>query len=229
VTARTLFVTGTDTGVGKTLVACALVRGLVARGLRVAVMKPIASGAARTPEGLRNADAQELLGASNVTASYALVNPYCFEPPISPHIAADEARISIDIDLIARNLGELRARADWVVIEGAGGWLAPVSARQGMADLARSLGAPVVLVVGLKLGCLNHAQLTYESIRARGAPFAGWIANELDPRMARAQENLASLAARLEEPPLARVAHLSAGASALALQDAADALAIRSP
>jgi dethiobiotin synthetase len=227
VTARALFVTGTDTDVGKTLVACALVRGFAAQGLRTAVMKPIASGAVRTSEGLRNRDALELLGASNVPAPYPLVNPYCFEPPISPHIAADEAKITIDIDLIARNLASLRELADWVVIEGVGGWLAPLTARQSVADLACSLGAPVVMVVGLKLGCLNHAQLTRASIRAHGAPFAGWVANHLDPHMARVEQNLASLVELLGEPPLARVPHVPSGASALTLKEAAAALALR--
>jgi dethiobiotin synthetase len=225
-TARTVFVTGTDTGAGKTVVACALVRGFVALGLRAAVMKPVASGAVRTAEGLRNDDALELMRASNVPAAYPLVNPYCFEPPISPHIAANDAKISIDDGLILRNLTELGQRADWVVIEGAGGWLAPIGTGS-MADLALALGAPVLLVVGLKLGCLNHALLTHQGICARGAPFAGWIANHLDPNMARPQENLASLTARLGAEPLARVPHAPSGASALTLKEAASALALR--
>ena len=226
-TARAVFVTGTDTEVGKTVVSCALVRGFVAQGLRTAVMKPIASGAVRTPEGLRNRDALELLRAADVPAPYPLVNPYCFEPPISPHIAADEAKIAIDIGMITRNLAELRERADWAVIEGVGGWLTPLSATQSVADLAAALDAPVLLVVGLKLGCLNHAQLTRVGIRAQGARFAGWIANHLDPQMARVEENLASLAALLGEPPLARVPHMPAGTPAPALKDAAAALALR--
>jgi dethiobiotin synthetase len=227
VSARAVFVTGTDTEVGKTVVSCALVRGFVAQGLRTAVMKPIASGAVRTPEGLRNPDALELLGAANVRTPYPLVNPYCFEPPISPHIAANEAKITIDLSLIAHNLAELRRGADWVVVEGVGGWLAPVTGTQSVADLAGALGVPVVLVVGLKLGCLNHAQLTRAGIRARGARFAGWIANHLDPQMARVEENLASLAELLGEPALARVPHMPSGTPAPALKDAAAALALR--
>lgn len=226
-TARALFVTGTDTDIGKTLVACALVRGFVAQGLRTAVMKPIASGAVQTPVGLRNRDAQELLEASNVPTPYPLVNPYCFKPAISPHIAADEAKIPIDFGLIAHNLAGLREQADWVVIEGVGGWLAPLTARQSVADLADSLGAPVVMVVGVRLGCLNHAQLTRASIRAHRAPFAGWIANQLDPHMARVEENLAALGKLLGEPPLVRVPHVPSGAPALTLTDAAAALALR--
>jgi dethiobiotin synthetase len=226
-TARTLFITGTDTGVGKTVVACALVRGLIAGGAKVAVMKPVAAGAQRTAEGLRNEDALELLRVANVQAPYSEVNPYCFEPPISPHIAADEAGIEIDVGLIDDILVGLSARADWVVVEGAGGWLAPLSPRMSMADLARALGTPALLVVGVRLGCLNHARLTRESIRAAGVSCAGWIANQLDPHMARAAENLASLADLLGEEPLARVPHLSGGAPALTLSDAAAALAHR--
>ena len=123
--ARGLFVTGTDTGVGKTLIACALVRALAAGGLRVGVLKPVASGSQATPEGLRNEDALLLGACANLGQTYAEVNRYCFEPPVSPHIAADEAKVSIDIDLIADDFRRLAARADWVVAEGAGGWYAP--------------------------------------------------------------------------------------------------------
>jgi len=220
-----IFITGTDTGVGKTVVACALVRGLIARGCRVGVMKPIAAGATRTPEGLRNVDALALLEAANVTRPYAQVNPYCFEPAVSPHIAAEEAKIEIDLDLIVHDLAELSALSDWVVIEGAGGWLAPIGRGSTMADLAKALAVPVVLVVGVRLGCLNHAQLSLESIRARGVPFAGWIANAIDPAMARSGENLATLEERLGEPPLAFVPWTQDAIESLALTDAAARLA----
>ncbi len=139
-----LFITGTDTGVGKTLVSVSLVKALVRHGLRVSVMKPIASGSEHTPAGLRNPDALALAEASNVTAPYAAINPYCFEPAISPHIAAEEAGITVDIALIASRFGALAAGADLVVVEGAGGWLAPVSRTQSMADLPRVLGIPVI-------------------------------------------------------------------------------------
>jgi dethiobiotin synthetase len=209
--ARAVFVTGTDTGVGKTVIAAALVRTLAALGARVAVMKPVASGAERTPGGLRNADALTLLEASNVPASYALVNPYCFEPPISPHIAANDLRIQVDIGTIRRNFDLLSARADWVVVEGAGGWLAPVSPTLSMADLARALGAPVLLVVGLRLGCLNHARLTRLAIEASGCEFAGWVGCGVDAAFARGPENLASLEQFLREAPLEVVAHSPGG------------------
>jgi len=206
-TARAVFVTGTDTGVGKTVVACALVRALVLSGARVTVMKPVASGAVRTPQGLRNADALALIEASQVPLPYSLVNPYCFEPPLSPHIAAREATIEVDTGLIAENMATLAGQSDWVVIEGAGGWFAPISERQTMADLACTLGIPCLLVVGLKLGCLNHAQLARLAIALRGASFAGWIASAVDPRMARLEENLATLSRLLGEAPLEVLGH----------------------
>ncbi len=158
--ARGIFVTGTDTGVGKTVVACALARGLRAQGLKVAVMKPVASGSDLTPRGLRNADALALAAAAGYDGPYQELNPYCFEPPISPHIAAKEAGIEIDVGMIRRVYDQLALGMDWVVVEGAGGWFAPLNERQTMADLAWALTIPALLVVGLRLGCLNHAHLT---------------------------------------------------------------------
>jgi dethiobiotin synthetase len=206
-TARGLFITGTDTGIGKTVVACALVRALRERGWRVAVMKPVASGSRHTPDGLRNDDALALMEAAASEAAYADVNPYCFEPPVSPHIAAKESNISINIGTIRSRYMALASEADWVVVEGAGGWLAPVSEHQTMADLAWALSLPALLVVGLKLGCLNHAQLTRLGIEAHGVSFAGWIASEVDGAMERGEENLLALERLLGEPPLAILPH----------------------
>ena len=172
-----IFVTGTDTGVGKTLVSVSLVKALVKHGLRVSAMKPIASGSEHTPAGLRNADALALAAASNVTAPYAAVNPYCFEPAISPHIAAEEAGIEVDMRVIRQGFETLAAGADVVVVEGAGGWYAPITESHAMSDLPELLGVPVLLVVGLRLGCLNHALLTKRAIEADGAELAGWVAN----------------------------------------------------
>jgi dethiobiotin synthetase len=203
------FVTGTDTGIGKTVVAAALTRALVARGLRVAVMKPIASGSDPTPHGLRNSDALALMAAASVTAPYEVVNPYCFLPPVSPHIAAREAGVAIDLTLLRSRFDSLAGASDCVIVEGAGGWLAPISDAATMADLAAALALPVLLVVGLRLGCLNHALLTRESLSTRGAAFAGWIANAIDPHFDRPGENLATLAARLGEPALACVPFLA--------------------
>ena len=209
-TARRLFVTGTDTGVGKTVVACALVRGLRQLGARVEVMKPVASGALRTADGLRSADALALIQAAGTTAPYTLVNPFCFEPAVSPHIAAKEAMIDVNLRTIRESCHALSGSADWVVIEGAGGWLAPIAEGRSMADLALELEAPALLVVGMRLGCLNHAHLTRFAVAVRGVPFAGWIANEVDPAMPRAAENLATLERGLGEPALAVVRHAPA-------------------
>ena len=200
---RGLFVTGTDTGVGKTLVSVSLIKALVMHGLRVSVMKPIASGSEHTPAGLRNADALALAAASNVAAPYNAINPYCFEPAISPHIAAEEAGIAVDTHVIAQGFETLAAGVDLVVVEGAGGWYAPISESQAMADLPGLLDIPVLLVVGLRLGCLNHALLTKRAIEASGVELAGWVANTIDPTMDRRAANLSSLERRLGVEPLA--------------------------
>ena len=218
---RGVFITGTDTEVGKTVVATGLVRGLVAKGLRVAVMKPVASGAQQTSEGLRNEDALALLAASNVPLSYEQVNPFCFEPAVSPHIAADDAGIRVDLAQIRRHFEALATDADWIVAEGAGGWLAPIGAATSVRDLALTLHLPVLMVVGLRLGCINHALLTKLAIEAHGAQFAGWIANTIDPAMMRRAENLETLIRLIGEPPLAIVPRLAADELPLTLTDAA--------
>jgi len=203
--ARGLFVTGTDTGVGKTRVAVALIHALRAQGLRVAAMKPVAAG---HPPGELNEDVVALMQAANVTADVADVNPYAFTEPIAPHIAAQHAGVRIELDVIAAAYTRLAARADAVVVEGAGGWCVPLNERDDMADLARRLGLPVVLVVGLRLGCLSHALLTAESIAHRQLPWAGWVGNHVDPAMACPAENVAALHARLPGPCLGVQAHL---------------------
>jgi dethiobiotin synthetase len=223
--ARGIFITGTDTGVGKTVIAGALVRGLRTLGYRVAVMKPVASGSRRTAQGLRNEDAIALIEAAGSRQPYERVNPFCFEPPISPHIAAKDAGIEIDTDKISREYQALATDAEWGVVEGAGGWLAPISADRTMADLAAALALPVLLVVGLKLGCLNHAQLSCSSILARGVDFAGWIANAVDPAMSRVAENLDALEHFLGEPPLEVVPYCATEAASLVLAPAARRLA----
>jgi dethiobiotin synthetase len=200
---KALFITGTDTGVGKTLVSVSLVKALVKHGLRVSVMKPVASGSEHTPEGLRNADALALADASNVAAPYATLNPYCFEPAISPHIAAEEAKIDVNVGLIKSRFEALAGGADFVVVEGAGGWYAPISRTQSMADLPKALGIPALLVVGVRLGCLNHALLSKQAIEAAGVEWAGWVANAMDPTLERAAENLTSLERMLGSEPLA--------------------------
>ena len=200
--APALFVTGTDTGVGKTRIAAALCRAFAAAGLRVAAMKPVASGCERTPTGLRNEDALALLAAMNVRARYDEVNPYAFAPAIAPHIAAQEAGIDIDFAVLDRAYERLRLRSEALIVEGAGGWLAPLDATRGFADLAVHWQLDVVLVIGLRLGCLNHALLTVESIERRGLRLRGWVANSIDPHFERLAENVAALDSRIAAPRL---------------------------
>lgn len=210
-----LFVTGTDTGVGKTRVAVALIHALRAQGLRVAAMKPVAAGCA---PGELNDDVSALLQAANVTADLRDINPYSFEPPIAPHLAAQQAGVRIELPVIVAAYGRLAAAADVVVVEGAGGWRVPLNEHAEMADLAQALALPIVLVVGLRLGCLNHALLTAESIGHRQLPWAGWVGNQIDPAMACQTANLDALRARLPAPCLG-----VQGFSAAPIQDA-DAL-----
>ena len=199
------FITGTDTGVGKTLIACALLHALARAGLRVVGMKPVAAGAVRSAEGLINDDVAQLRAASSIKAELALVNPYCFEPAIAPHIAAMRAGVTIDLARIAQAHAQLAAMADTVVVEGAGGFCVPLNGSEDAADLARYLGLPVILVVGVRLGCMNHALLTAQAIRARGLKLAGWVANRIDPAMPVADENVTALAERLAAPLLGEI------------------------
>ncbi|HEY3646098.1 MAG TPA: dethiobiotin synthase [Gammaproteobacteria bacterium] len=202
---RGYFVTGTDTGIGKTRVSAGLLKALAGSGLKTVGMKPIASGAEMTPEGLRNEDALALQKAASLKRDYALVNPYCFAPPIAPHIAALDAKVEINLDVIRPAYLELCRDADAVVVEGVGGWQVPLSASLELPDLAREFGLPVILVVGLRLGCLNHAQLTARAIRADGLELAGWVANAVDPDFQRPEANLATLAAELQAPLLGQL------------------------
>jgi dethiobiotin synthetase len=218
---RGVFVTGTDTGVGKTVIAAALMRALVRAGLKVAGMKPVASGSELTACGLRNADALALVQAANVAAAYETVNPYCFAPPIAPHIAAREAGCVIDVERLRQSFDALASRADCVVVEGAGGWLTPIGPAQTMADVAAALHLPVVLVVALKLGCINHALLTARALAADGAPLAGWIGNSIAPEFARKADNIAALERLLREPPAMIVSYASQLPDALELPAAA--------
>ncbi|MGY1490308.1 dethiobiotin synthase [Methylobacillus pratensis] len=191
------FVTGTDTGVGKTMVSSMLVRQFAARGLRSVGMKPVASGCERQNGQLISEDVTQLLAASNVDLPLSDINPYAFEPAIAPHIAARQAGVRINLEYIVAAFGRLQAQADVVIVEGAGGFYVPLDDQHDIADLAAKLGMPVVLVVGLRLGCINHALLTAEAIRRRGLTLAGWIANQVDPGMAMLEENLETLKQRM--------------------------------
>jgi dethiobiotin synthetase len=202
-----VFIAGTDTGVGKTLIACALLHGFAARGLRVAAMKPVAAGAVQRRGVWHHDDVLQLRAAANVDAPQLVVNPYCFAPPIAPHIAARQAGVTIRMAVIKKNYVRLGRNADLVVVEGAGGLLVPLGSTLSAADIPARLALPVVLVVGLRLGCLNHALLTVEALQARGLYLAGWVANRIDPTMARATENLQALCARIKAPLLGMIRH----------------------
>lgn len=201
--ARGLFVTGTDTGVGKTLVAAALVRALREHGVRAAGMKPVAAGIGA--HEAMNADVAALAAADGLALPLRDRNPYALVPAIAPHLAAREAGAALDPGVIAAAYVRIGAVADAIVVEGAGGALVPLDDRHDMLDIARRLRLPVLLVVGVRLGCLNHARLTAAAIAARGLVLAGWVANRIDPAMERADDNVAALAARLPAPLVADV------------------------
>jgi dethiobiotin synthetase len=201
---RGIFITGTDTGVGKTVVAAGLVRLMVQQGRRTVGLKPVASGADRTPDGLRNADALALAAAGSVALPYELSNPYCFEPQVAPHIAAAATGTALSLERLTRWYARATAEVDVAIVEGAGGWRVPLHPEGFLSDLPERLGLRVILVVGLRLGCLNHARLTLEAIEASGrCPFKGWIGNRIDPDFARVEENVATLSRLLGGPALA--------------------------
>ncbi|WP_275098350.1 dethiobiotin synthase [Sedimenticola hydrogenitrophicus] len=209
------FITGTDTDCGKTVVTLGLMRLLQSQGHQVLGMKPVAAGSVQTADGLRNDDALRLQAQASRPAAYERVNPYCFNPPIAPHLAAAQAACEIDFARITACFEQLAEGADRVLVEGAGGWCVPLGADRTLADLAVSLGLPVILVVGLRLGCINHALLSAEAIRASGLPLAGWIGNQVDPAMREREANIATLQQWLDAPCLGVIPHLadpSAGA-----------------
>jgi dethiobiotin synthetase len=202
-TAAVYFVAGTDTGVGKTRVTAGILSAGRAAGLSVAGMKPVASGAEIRKDGPVSADALQIAAASGQTTPYKKLNPYCLIDAVSPHIAANRQCIRIDMGKIDEIATRISARHELLIIEGAGGWYTPISETESMADLARTLAAPIVLVVGVRLGCLNHARLTREAIHQSGCTMAGWIGNRIDPHFAASAENLATLEQLLGAPPLA--------------------------
>lgn len=194
------FITGTDTGVGKTFVSCALLHAFAQQGLRTVGMKPVAAGCRDKGAGLLSEDAEHLVLAGNVAATPEEITTYAFEPALAPHLAARQAGVEIEFAPIQATLGNLQSRADVVVVEGVGGFRVPLNERQDSTDLAVALALPVILVVGMRLGCLNHALLTTEAIAARGLPLSGWVANCIDPDMGMVEDNIAALEARLDEP-----------------------------
>lgn len=200
-------VIGTDTDVGKTHVSCALLATARRAGLTAVGMKPIAAGVEEINGRLQNADTARLIAASNGSPDPELVTPYCFRSAIAPHIAAAEENVNIDFRSILESLSQLSENSDLVVLEGVGGFLVPLGAEQNFGELAQALALPVILVVGMRLGCINHALLTVEAIAARRLKLAGWVANCIDPSMSCFDENLAALEERIPAPLLGVVPH----------------------
>ena len=200
------FVTGTDTDVGKTYIASALVRHFVEQGYKTIGMKPVAAGCDRVNGELRHGDVEALVAASNVQTALSDVNPYAFVPAIAPHIAAEQAGLNVSLEKIQQAFDGLKSQADVVVVEGAGGFRVPINQQETMADLAIKLNLPVILVVGIRLGCINHALMTAGSIKAAGLNLVGWVANRMDPNMTVLEENIATLKAMIKAPCIADVA-----------------------
>jgi dethiobiotin synthetase len=201
------FITGTDSGVGKTRITLAVMRTLQQQGLRVAAMKPVASGCELSADGLRNEDALLLQQHASENHPYDLINPYAFAPPIAPHLAAARSGVTIDLTRIIAGYQQLAAASDGVMVEGAGGWLVPLNETQTIADLAVALGLPVILVVAIRLGCINHALLSAQAIRTSGCVLAGWIANHTMPADAQSADIVTSINQRIAAPLLGDVSY----------------------
>ncbi len=202
------FITGTDTDVGKTWVSLGIVEALKQQGKKVGVMKPVSAGCENTPHGLRNEDALLLQKHSNIEQDYEQINPYAFAPAIAPHIAAADTGVRMDIEILQQQLQTIKQHSDCVVVEGAGGWRVPLNDFQTMADLAKRFQLPVILVVGMRLGCLNHALLSVEAIHTSGLPLTGWIANQVATEMNCLDENIKTLQQMIDAPMLAQIPHL---------------------
>jgi len=220
--ANGFFVTGTDTSVGKSWCSVGLMAKLQQQGYTVAGMKPVASGCERSADGLRNDDALLLQAQASVELPYTTINPFAFEPAIAPHIAAQQEAKPIVIDTIVERFHEIRGQVDKVIVEGVGGWQVPLNESETVADLAKALSLPVIMVVGLRLGCINHALLTAEAVRATGCEVSGWIATTLEPQMVEQAAVVSTLERRLETPLLGVVPYIRE----LAVADIAAALTL---
>ncbi len=214
-TARGIFVTGTDTGIGKTVVSVALLNMLKRQGVSTAAMKPVASGATKINDHFINDDALSLQQAASIDAPYAQVNPYAFPEAMAPHIAAAQAGVEIDFEIIKQSLQSLAGQSDFILVEGVGGWLAPLNRQQTVADLAIGLELPVLLVVGLRLGCINHALLSARAIEQSGATLQGWIANKVQGNYPGVDENIEAIDQWLNAPLLAILDYLDDAATAM--------------
>jgi dethiobiotin synthetase len=194
---QAFFITGTDTDVGKTYVACKLINDYVAQGYKVVGMKPVAAGGDFVDGKWLNEDVLKLEAVSNIKAPRELINPYSFKEAIAPHITAGKSGVEIKIEVIQQAFKQLADMADIVIVEGAGGFLVPINSEETMADLTAALNIPIILVVGMKLGCINHSLLTVEAIQARNLNLHGWIANNIEPDMAFCDENIATIAQKI--------------------------------
>lgn len=209
------FIAGTDTGIGKTLVAAAIVSSLAGRGVQVAGMKPVASGCRQTTTGLRNDDAEQLNAAASVQLDYRLVNPYAFEPAIAPHLAAAEAGVTIELETILDCFESITRQVDSVVVEGVGGWRVPLGRVITTEHMAKAINLPVILVVGMRLGCINHALLSVEAINSSGMTLAGWVANQVEPEMPYLEKNIEALQNRIAAPLLGSVPYMQQASQGL--------------
>jgi len=204
------FVTGTDTGIGKTHVSRILLNALAAQGLTTAAMKPVASGCELTAQGWRNQDALQLQQAASIQLGYEQINPYALAPAIAPHLAARATDIEISLETLGRHFGAIAAQAEAVVVEGVGGWLVPLNKQHTVADLAQQLGLPIILVVGIRLGCINHALLTVAALQQdqNNPPLAGWVANIIDPGAGAIDDNIATLQEYINAPLLGALPYI---------------------
>ena len=207
---KTFFITGTDTDAGKTVVTCGLLVAAKLQGFKTLGLKPVASGCVETSAGLRNDDAMKIIDTMTHSLAYEQVNPVAFVPAVAPHIAASETDCVITIEQLTDYCrSALMAPVNFALIEGAGGWRVPVNKRQVLSELPKVLGIPVILIVGMKLGCINHALLTVEAIMRDGLPLAGWVANQVNPDMARYKENMATLKTLITAPCLGEVPYMT--------------------
>lgn len=204
-TTRTIYVTGTDTDAGKTWVTTECLKALSTAGIKAVGMKPIASGCEMTSEGLRNDDAMKLMAASSIKLPYELINPVALNEPTAPEIAAQHDGVQISLTPLLSAVTQVQSRADIVLVEGVGGWLAPLSDELDQANLVRALNCPVILVVGLKLGCINHARLTERALKDDGAQCVGWIVANVDQNLLFAEEYFEALRRHMQTPFLGRV------------------------
>ena len=206
---KACFITGTDTGVGKTEITLALMKGLQDKGHRVNAMKPIATGGEKKGDGLVNDDALRLQSQSSSAIEYKYINPYIYEPAIAPHIAAQSAGETIEVSRVKDNFGKLCSSSDYTLVEGIGGWHVPINKHQSTVDIAKQINLPIIMVVGFRLGCLNHALLTYQAIKLARLRCVGWVANTIDPNLERMQENYTALKERLDCPCIGAIPYIS--------------------